>query len=132
MARFPRVPAMMRFFLVKSSRLLLERPRYRSKTRPFAINETEMCKGKGAGVPRKTNPFTVPKIVALHFLPVRDTRIAKNAGNRKNRSRERVAVLNSTLETYPYSMYRAVSAATNATNRDVVDVGPNCDFNNSA
>lgn len=123
---------MMRFFLVRSSRLLLECCRERSNTSPLAISEIVMCNGKGAGVPRKTSPFTVPKRVALHFLPVNETSIAKNAGNRKNRSRERVAVWNSRLDRYPHRMYRAVRTATSATYRDVVEEAPYCDFNNSA
>jgi hypothetical protein len=53
------------------------------------------------GVPRKISPMTVPRMVPPHFLPVKDTRIAKNAGSRKKRSNDLVTVRSSMLETYP-------------------------------
>ena len=53
------------------------------------------------GVPRKIRPIIVPRMVPPHFLPVRDTRIAKKAGSRKKRSSDLVTDRNSILDTYP-------------------------------
>jgi hypothetical protein len=69
------------------------------------------------GVPRKISPMTVPRMVPPHFLPVKDTRMAKKAGSRKKRSNDLVTGRNSMLETYPYAVKRAVSTASKATYR---------------
>lgn len=52
-------------------------------------------------MPRKISPIIEPRIVPLHFFPVNETRIAKNAGKRKKRSSDRVTDLSSMLEMYP-------------------------------
>src|SRR2546425_4870770 len=75
------------------------------------------------GVPRKISPIIVPRIVPPHFLPVKDTRMAKKAGSKKKRSRDLVTARSSMLETYPYAVKRAVSTATKATYR-LGDVPP--------
>ncbi len=64
------------------------------------------------GVPRKISPIIVARIVAPHFLPVKDTRIAKKAGSKKKRSSYLVTVRSSILDTYPYAVKSAVSTAT--------------------
>ncbi len=53
------------------------------------------------GVPRKISPIIVARIVPPHFLPVRDTRMAKKAGSRKKRSSDLVTDRSSMLVTYP-------------------------------
>ena len=51
------------------------------------------------GVPRKISPIIVARIVPPHFLPVRDTRMAKKAGSKKKRSRDLVTDRSSMLVT---------------------------------
>jgi hypothetical protein len=53
------------------------------------------------GVPRKISPIIVARIVPPHFLPVRDTRMAKKAGSKKKRSSDLVTARSSMLEMYP-------------------------------
>ena len=116
--KFPSVPAMIRCLLDGSKRLPPERCRYRSKTSPFTIMDAAIWGEKlpaALGVPRKINPIITPRIVPLHFFPVNETRIAKNAGNRKKRSNDRVTGLSSMLDMYPYAVKRAVRTATKAT-----------------
>lgn len=83
----------------------------------MAMREMAMC-GE-AGTPavgyRKSRPMIVPRSVQLHLLPVRDTRMAKNAGSRKNKSSDLVTLRKAMPEVYPQTEYSAVRTATNAT-----------------
>lgn len=81
------------------------------------MRETVIC--GDAGTPavgyRNNNPIIVPRRVELHLLPVRDTRIPKNAGSRKNKSNDLVTLRKAMPEVYPQTEYNAVRIATNAT-----------------
>jgi len=70
----------------------------------LTITEAVICGEKlpaALGVPKKISPIIVPRMVPPHFLPVRDTRMAKKAGSKKKRSSDLVTDRSSMLETYP-------------------------------